>query len=156
MSITLSTPITGGAQSGVTSSSFTIVTDTAPDNNGKQVAVTAISGTGTAGMTVNSVSSPFTITATRPKSLKTLGVPNPVTGAVSQVPRNTYKVITRKGVIPLAGQAAQTMLVTTTIEVPAGSDNADPLNVRAALAAHIGALDQTSAGIGDTSVTGVI
>jgi hypothetical protein len=47
------------------------------------------------------------------------------------------------------------MIITTVIEVVAGSDTADASNVRAALSLHIGALSQQSAGIGDTSVTGI-
>jgi len=67
-----------------------------------------------------------------------------------------YKFITRKGVLPLAGQPYSTMLITTIIEVPAGADLADASNVRAALSAHFGSLSQQSAGFGDTSVTGIM
>jgi len=155
MTITVTSPITGAAQTGFTSPTYTLTGDVAPDSNGKQNAVTALGGT-QAGVTAHSVAAPFTVTAVRPKILKSLGQPNPVTGVVKNVPRNTYKVITRKGVLPLAGQPYTTMLVTTTIEVPAGSDLADASNVRAALSAHIGALTQQSAGIGDTAVSGII
>jgi hypothetical protein len=92
----------------------------------------------------------------RPKAFQALGKPNPVTGVVSRVPRNVYKIITRKGVTPLLGQPVQNMLVTTVIEVPAGSDLADPANVRAALSLHFGALAQATSGIGDTTVQGVL
>lgn len=155
MTITVSSPITGAAQTGLTSPTYTLTADTAPDNNGKQNAVTALGGTQT-GVTSHSVAAPFTITAVKPRAMKSLGQPNPVTGAIKNVPRNVYKVITRKGVLPLAGQPYQTMLVTTTIEVPAGSDLADAANVRAALSAHIGALNQQSSGIGDTAVQGIL
>lgn len=148
-------PITGGAQTGLTSPTYTFVSDVAPDANGKQVAVTALGGTQT-GVQVHSVASPFTLTFARPKAFKALGQPNPVTGRLPSVPRNTYKIITRKGVVPLAGQPAATMLVTTTIDVPAGSDSYDAANVRAALSAHIGVLNQQSAGIGDTGISGVM
>lgn len=148
-------PITGGAQTGLTSPTYTFVSDVAPDANGKQVAVTALGGTQT-GVQVHSVASPFTLTFARPKAFKALGQPNPVTGRLPSVPRNTYKIITRKGVVPLAGQPAATMLVTTTIDVPAGSDSYDAANVRAALSAHIGALNQQSAGIGDTGISGIM
>jgi hypothetical protein len=77
-------------------------------------------------------------------------------GVLSSVPYNTYKVITRKGVLPLAGQAFKNMVITTVIEVPAGSDTADPANVRAALSMHIGSLNQQSAGVGDSAIQGVI
>jgi hypothetical protein len=69
---------------------------------------------------------------------------------------NTYKVITRKGVLPLAGQSFRNMTITTIIEVPAGADTADQANVKAALAAHAGALWQQSAGVGDTLMTGTL
>jgi len=155
MTFALTTPITGAAQTGLTSPTYTHIADTAPDVNGKQVAVSALGGTQT-GVTVHSVASAFTIAFWKPKLFKFLGKPNPVTGVIASVPMNVYKCITRKGVTPLAGQPFATMLVTTIIEVPAGADTADTPNVRAALSAHIGALTQQSAGIGDTSVSGVM
>lgn len=155
MPVTLTSPITGGAQTGFTSPTYTHVIDLAPDNNGKQVAVTALGGT-QAGVTAHSVASPFTITITRPKVFRFLGKPNPVTGLVKDVPRNTYKCIVRKGVTPLANQPFSTMLITCSIDVPAGADTADAPNVRAAISAMIGSLTQVSAGLGDTSVSGVL
>lgn len=155
MAFSLTSPVTGGAQTGLTSPTYTHVADTAPDVNGKQVAVTALGGTQT-GVTAHSVASPFTTTFVRPKTFKVLGKTNPVTGLLPSVPMNSYKVITRKGVTPLAGQPFATMRVTTIIDVPAGSDAADAANVRAALSMHLGSLSQQSAGIGDTSVSGVM
>lgn len=156
MSITWASPITGSAQTGLTSPTYTNAADTSPAGNpGKQVAVSALGGTQT-GVTVHSVASPFTLNFTRPSTLRTLGQPNPVTGVVSSVPTNTYKLITRKGVLPLAGQPFKVMNITTTIDVPAGSDSADLPNVKAALSAHIGALTQQSAGIGDMTGTGTL
>lgn len=155
MTISLTSPVTGSAQTGLTSPTYTHVADVAPDVNGRQYAVTACGGTQT-GVVAHSVSAPFTTSAWKPKVSKILGNPNPVTGVISSVARNVYKVITRKGVLPLAGQPYQTMLVTTSIEVPAGSDTADAANVRAALSMHLGSLTQASAGIGDTVVSGVL
>jgi hypothetical protein len=67
-----------------------------------------------------------------------------------------YTIRVRKGVTPLSGQAAVPMQIVTSIEVPAGADAADAANVRAALSLMIGSLNQISASIGDTAVTGVI
>lgn len=150
------TPLPGATQTGFTSPTFTLLSDVAPDSNGIQHAVSALGGTQPASVDVHSVSKPFTLTAVKPKVLRTLGVPNPVTGVVSNVPRNRWKVITRKGVTPLDGQADQTMLITTTIEVPAGADLADPDNVRAGLSAHVGLLDDQSANLGDSLNNGVL
>jgi hypothetical protein len=155
MTIAITSPITGGAQTGFTAPTYTHVADTPPSINGKQVAVTALGGT-QAGVIVHAGSAPFTVSVFRPAVFRQLGKPNPTTGLISNVPKNQYKVITRKGVLPLAGQPYQTMQVTSIIEVPAGSDLADPSNVRAALSAHIGALSQQSAGVGDTAVSGLL
>jgi hypothetical protein len=81
---------------------------------------------------------------------------NAVTGLLPSVPRNTYKIIARKGVTPLSGQAAVVANATCTLDIPAGADVADAANVRALLSLLIGGLNQISASIGDTCVTGVI
>lgn len=150
-----SSPVTGAAQTGFATPTYTFVADVAPDSNGKQIAVTAVGGT-QAGVTLHSVASPFTSTFVRPKAFKSLGQPNPSTGRVVNVPRNNYKLITRKGVTPLSGQPATTALISTNFEIPAGSDLADPANLRAALSLHIGLLTQLSAELGNTVVTGVM
>lgn len=155
MTVSVSSPITGAAQTNLTTPTYTVVQDIAPAQNAKQWAVTALGGTQT-GVTVHTVASPFTVSVFRPQNPQVLKPVNPVSGVLAKVPTNTYKVITRKGVLPLAGQSYKNMLVTTTIEVPAGADTADPSNIRAALSAHIGALSQQSAGVGDTTVNGML
>jgi hypothetical protein len=156
MSIAISSPITGQAQTGLTSPTYTVVTDTAPDaSTGKQVAVTALGGTQT-GVRVHAVSDPFTITMYRPKAPKALTTPNPVTGRYGQVPKNTYGVIVRKGVNFAANQAPEVCIIRMQIDVPAGADAYDSANIRAALSAGLGALVQQSAGLGDMLVNGVI
>lgn len=155
MAFGLTSPLTGGAQTGFTAPTYTLVSDIAPDINGKQVAVSALGGT-QAGVNVHSIAAPFTITFFRPKNYKSLGKTNPVTGLLPNVPINTFKLITRKGVLPLAGQPPVPLRITTIVEMPAGSDVADPANVRAAMSAHIGSLSQQSAGMGDTVISGVV
>lgn len=156
MAITITSPVTGAAQTGLTSPTYTVVADTAPPGNpGRQVAVTALGGTQT-GVTAHAVSSPFTGNITRPASPKVLGSPNPVTGVIANVPMNTYKVITRKGVIPLAGQPVKVMSAITIVDVPAGADTADAANIRACLSFHFGLVAQQSAGFGDTTISGIL
>lgn len=156
MSLVLTTPITGGAQTGFTSPTYTIVADVAPTSAGRQYAVTAIGGTQAGVDAASTASRPFTVTLSRPATLKSLGPVDPVTGALRSVPRNTYTVILRKGVTPLAGQASVTVIGKLTLDVPAGSDLADAPNLRAALSLLVGSLNQVSAGFGDTIVSGVI
>jgi len=155
MAFAPSSPITGATQTGLTSPTYTVTTDSNPDNNGKQVYVSALGGTQT-GVLSHSVAAPFTLSMFRPKALKALAPVNPVTGVLRNVPMNTYKVITRKGVLPLAGQSYKTAVLSTELGIPAGSDLADPLSLRAAISAHIGLLSQISNELGNSVVTGTI
>lgn len=155
MAFAPTTPVTGSAQTGLTAPTYTIAADSPPDNNGKQYYVSALGGTQT-GVLAHTVASPFTLSCFRPKSLKVLAPVNPVTGVLRSVPMNTYKVITRKGVLPLAGQSHKTAMIRTELEIPAGADLADALSLRAMISAHIGLLTQISSALGDTVVTGTI
>lgn len=155
MSFAPASPLTGAIVAGLTSPTYTFVTDVAPSNNGKQFAVTALGGTQT-GVDINTVSKPFTLSFFRPAVLRGLPAANPVTGIIKSVPYNTYKMITRKGVSPAAGQSALTARVTTTIEVPAGSDTYEPEDLKAMLSLHAGALSNQASGIADTVTTGVL
>lgn len=148
-------PITGQAQTLLTSPTYSFAWDQNPDVNGKQVYVTALGGTQT-GVTIHSVSSPFTLSMFRPKSLKTLQPVNPVTGVLRNVPMNDYKIICRKGVIPLAGQAPKTAMATITLSIPAGSDSADPVNIQAMLSLLFGVTVQIPTHFATSVLTGTI
>lgn len=147
-------PVTGAPQTGLTSPTYTIVTDVAPDTNGVARAVTALGGTQT-GVEVSSTSNSFTLLATRPKVLKTLP-PLQANGQLGKVPVNTWYVSCLKGVDVLSGQPKQKMLARLQIDVPAGADVADPESVRACLSLLIGALWEQSNELGDAIVSGVI
>lgn len=155
MSISLSSPVTGGPQTGFTSPTYTVSVDTAPSASGKQWAVTAVSGAGNTPRT-HSASDPFTMTFERPATIRQAPIPNPVTGVIGNVPRNDYKARTRKGVIPVVGQNPQVMIHTGTFSVPAGADLANPVDVRAGTSLFIGALWQQSAGWGDTLLSAIL
>lgn len=154
MTMEISSPVTGAAQTGFTSPTYTLSSDVAPSHNALQWAVTALGGTQT-GVEAHSVSNPFTVTCVRPKSLATLGFPGQ-NGFYSNIRRNEYNVITRKGVTPAADQPSIPMAIKTQIPVPAGADTYDPESIRAALSLHIGALEQIASDIGDTAVSGII
>lgn len=154
MSVNLSA-ITGATVPGFTTPTYTPTADVSPSANGKQWAITAIGGT-QSGVDLNSVSKPFTVSFFRPAILKALPAANPVTGVVKNIPVNTYKMITRKGANPALNQAPQIVRITTIFEVPAGVDTYEPEDLKAAVSAHIGALNQQSSGIADTLVQGVL
>lgn len=155
MAFAPSSPVTGAAVTGFTSPTYTLTADTAPNINGKQYAVSAIGGTQT-NVDVNGVSKPFTITFFRPSVLRTLPAPNPVTGVVKNVPVNTYKLITRKGAQPGANQSNLVARITTVIEVPAGTDNYEPEDIKAMVSAHFGVGWASADGIAQTLLTGVL
>lgn len=155
MAFAPSSPITGATVTGLTSPTYTIVADVAPSNNGKQFAVTALGGTQT-GVDVNTVSKPFSLTFFRPATLRVLPQANPVTGVIKNVPVNSYKLITRKGAQPAANQNPMVARITTTIDVPAGTDTFEPEDLRAMVSAHFGVGWAQASGIADTIVSGVM
>lgn len=155
MAISPSSPVTGSAQTGLTSPTYTLVEDTPPNAHSKQWAVSALGGTQT-GVEVHSVSNPFTLTVERPASFRMLGGVNPVTGVLGSVPRNVFTVRVRKGVIPLSGQNPVPALLEAKLSVPAGADVADPESVRAALSLLLGAMSAESSDIGDSLISGVL
>jgi hypothetical protein len=155
MAFAPSTPVTGATVTGLTSPTYTIVADTPPSINGKQYAVTTLGGTQT-GVDVNTVSKPFTISFFRPQTLRVLPAANPVTGVIKNVPMNTYKLITRKGVLPASNQSAITARITTIIEIPAGSDTYEPEDIKALISSHFGTGFAQASGIADTVLTGVL
>lgn len=157
MSVSLTTPVTGGAQTGFTAPTYTIVADVAPTINGKQWAVTALGGT-QAGVRTHAPSDPFTITFERPSVLRTLSnLISGLTGLYGKVPNNVYTGIrVRKGMNIAANNVPRVGMIDMKMSIPAGADAYDAPNVRALIAAAIGSLNQVSAGLGDTAVSGVI
>lgn len=155
MSISLSSPITGGPQTGFTSPTYTVVADQAPDALSKQWYVSALGGTQT-GVTTHTASSPFTFTFRRPATFKQAGVPNPSTGVIYPSGKNVWKMICRKGTTPAANQSYVTSMVNTELSIAAGADTYDSANVRALFGFYAGCVWSISAGIGDTLVIGAM
>lgn len=155
MAFAPSSPIIGAAITGLTSPTYTLLLDNPPSPQGKQYYVSALGGTQT-GVVSHSASRPFTVSAFRPAQVQGLPAVNPVTGALPRVPMNTYKWLTRKSVIPLAGQPGRVMVITTTAEIPAGADTADAVEVAAAFSCHSGMLWAAAQGMVDTAQTGMV
>jgi hypothetical protein len=155
MTISVTSPVTGSAQTGLTSPTYTVVADVPPNAYSKQWAVTALGGTQT-NVDVHGASKPFTITFARPAQIRSAPVVNPVTGIMGNSPRNVYTVIVRKGTSPGANQNPQTMVLRCDLAVVSGADLQEPEDIRAALSLLIGALTQQSAGLGDTLVNALL
>lgn len=154
MTITVSSPITGSAQTGLTSPTYTLVAGTAPAANMRQWAVTALGGTQT-NVTTSSASAPFILRVTQPvvyKGLQAVGA----NGLLRSVPRNTLKMGCLKSVIPLTGQAPVVAQAWLVMDVPAGTTEADPNSLMAMLSCLFGWISNQSSGIGDAARTGII
>jgi hypothetical protein len=152
MAISL-TNITGGAQTGFTTPGYNVTLDSAADVNGKQWAISGLTGTQT-GVTSHSPSSPFTWTYWKPKVMKLLPAVG-VNGQYSNVPSNKSTVVVRKGVLIAANQPPRIAQCRIEFEIPAGAESYDSANVKALISAAVGALNQQSAGIGDTITSGI-
>lgn len=155
MTVSVTSPVTGGLQTGFTAPTYTVVADVPPNAYSKQYAVTALGGTQT-GVDVHGASKPFTITFSRPAQIRSAPVPNPVTGVMPNSPRNVYSVLVRKGCVPAAGQVPQVAVLRCDLQVISGTDLYEPEDVRAALSLLIGTLNQQSAGLGDTLINALL
>ncbi len=141
---------------GLTNPTYTLTEDQAPpDSNARQFVCLTLGGTQT-GVTTHSIASPFTITMFKPKALKVLGNPNPVTGVVSNVPVNVFKLIVRKGVTVLAGQPIYPAMVKAEMSIPAGADTADLPNIRAMLTCTAGVLQVNANEICNSLASGTL
>ena len=144
--------ITGSAQTGLTDPTYTVVDDTPPAVNAKQKTVTALGGT-QSGVSASTISKPFTATFYKP-NVKSLPPANPATGLRATPPNNQWNLIVRKGGECAAGVPG-TMVIRINIAVPAGMETYNAAEVRAGLSFAIGLLNEESADLGDTLVTGV-
>lgn len=154
MSYTMTGVITGTPVTGLTSPTYTLTADSAIDQNSRQSYVSALGGTQT-GVAVHSVSLPFTISVSRPRVLKILGKPN-LNGLISSVGRNVYKVLGRKGVLPLAGQPNAISLARHEYEIPAGSESADLVSLKALISLMGGFTTTNATGMADTFASGSV
>jgi hypothetical protein len=130
------------------------VDDTPPSFSSKQKTVTALGGTqGSA--TANTASSPFTATFHKPAPLKSLPAANPLTGLRASIPVNQYRLVIRKGCFVASGVPAQ-ITGRVLIDLPAGVESYNPDEVRAFTSYLVGLLNEESADLADTLLTGVL
>lgn len=154
MSASITSPVTGAAQTGFTSPTYTVVEQSSgPNAHSRQWIVTACGGT-QSGVDPHSISNPFTVTLQSPATLKGVAQPNGVTGILGQQPRNKYTMRVRKGGVPLAGQAEQIVLFEGNWFVPAGVDSAEPNSIRAVCSILGGILSADGDTIADSMTTG--
>lgn len=145
---------TGSAQTGLTSPTYTYVTDFSPDPSSRQYAVTSLGGTQT-GARASSAGDPFTLLIRRDRNYKLLPPANPVTGSYGNVPLNKTEFLCRKGVKIDAAGTIRVGNFRFISELPAGSEVNDAINIRAAISFLLGILAEESADYGDSLIAGV-
>lgn len=145
--------ITGGAQTGLTTPTFTLASDLAPDANSRQYVVTALGGTQT-GVRANTNGDPFTATV-RKAPYKALPAKNPVTGSYGNVPLNRVEILCRKGMEIDSSATLRVGNIRVIAEIPAGAEQNDPENIRALCSFAIGLLNEESQDYGDSLVAGI-
>lgn len=146
--------ITGAAQTGFTSPTYTMVSDFPPDANSKQWAVSALGGTQT-GVRAHVDGDPFTATI-RKERYKALPAKNPVNGSYGNVPMNRTELLIRKGVYIDSSNTIRVANLRIIAELPAGSQVSDAVNIRGMCSFGLGLLAEEASDYGDTLVTGVI
>lgn len=146
--------ITGAAQTGFTSPTYTLVADLAPDVNSRQWVITACGGTQT-GARISTAGDPFTITIRR-APYKARPAPNPVNGSYGNVPMNRIEVLGRKGVYIDSSQTVREARLRLIAELPAGCESSDAVNVRALVSMFLGQLAEEAADYGDSLISAVI
>ncbi|DAD52440.1 coat protein [ssRNA phage SRR5466725_1] len=136
----LTSPLTGAAQTGLTSPTFTLSADTAPTIAGKQFAISALGGTQT-NVLANTIATPFTISLFKPAKIKAVPANSLLAGIQPNWPKNQNKLITRKSVN--CTSIAQSILeIRTEFNIPAGAPVQDLVSIKSAISSHIGALQQ--------------
>jgi len=155
MTVSFSSPVTGAAITGLTTPTYTLVADQPAEANAKAYIVTALGGTQT-NVRTHSISDPFSITVWKPKVPKSLPPKNALSGAYPQVPMNSYAMIIRKGVYIDAASVLRQMTIRVMVDLAAGADAADAVNVKAALSLLGGVAFAEGQDIADLAILGVL
>lgn len=149
----LTSPVTGSAQTGFTTPTYTLTADKFPGPNGTQYAITALGGTQT-GASAQTADKPFTLSVERPVSIKTQTVNQ--NGITVSTGRNRHRILVRKGMPAVTGQPALLATGELIVSVPVGAESVSAAEIRAMLSCLIGAATQYSAALGDQVVTGTV
>lgn len=150
--INVTSPITGLAITPLVTPTYTVAADFAPNAYGKQFAVKTLGGTQT-GVSPHSIQAPFTATFSRPPVLKQIAYN--ATGTVKNIPVNSHKLIVRKGLLCLPN-VYKNGAITVVVDLPAGSESYDAVNVSALFSCAIGLLTQQAQLWRDTVSDGLL
>jgi hypothetical protein len=151
----LSSPVTGGAQAGLTSPTYTVEVDTPPSLFSKQWYVSALGGT-QVGVSAHSVQSPFTLAFFRPNVLKQATAAALSAIGLVSVPTNTYKMIVRKGVNVNSVGGKAVALLRLEYEIPANSPDIDMVELAAMFSLAFGSILQINGDVQSQVLNGSV
>jgi len=149
----LTSPVTGSAQTGFTSPTYTLTLDKFPGPNGVQYAVTALGGTQT-GATAQTADKPFTVSVERPVTVKVQTVN--ANGVTVSSGRNRHRILIRKGMPAVTGQPPLLATLELIASVPVGAESVSAAEIRAMISCMVGVATQYSAAFGDQVVSAVV
>jgi len=152
MAINLSGAVTGAAQTGLTSPTYTVASAQAPTSLGKQYIVASLGGTQT-GVEPHAGSNPFLINFVVPANYRSVQMVNSAGVGLSRG-MNVTSVKVLKGVSVDGAANKRNALFDLQCRIPPGADVYDPESIRAAISFLIGVLSNQSAGFGDTVIAG--
>jgi hypothetical protein len=155
MSFTPTSPVTGAAVTGLTSPTYTLIADQNPAVNGKQWYVSAIGGTQT-GVTTHAGSDPFTVSIYKVSNYQMVPTVTPSGSFRTSVPRNKFSMVFRKGLLPLAAMPKEPAIVRFQVDLPAGTDTADAVEIAALISLTTGLLYANATALYTSLVTNTI
>lgn len=145
---------TGGAQTNLTTPTYTYVAGVAPAANSRRYVVTTLGGTQT-NVRKHTAGDPFQMTVKR-EPYKALPAQNPVTGSYGNVPLNRTEWNFEKGLKIDSAGTIRVGRIRVIAELPAGSESNDSINIEALTSMAVGTLSEESADVGESLISGVI
>jgi hypothetical protein len=146
--------ITGVNIAALSSAVFTVVAAQAPESNAVRGLLTALTSGTAANVRYHAVSDPFDFTVWAPKAPRSLPAQNPVTGIRPAIPSNNHSIVLRKGLKPASDVAAIPSMFKFSMDIPAGAESYDPVQIAAALSSMAGLLNAKAASLYDNALTG--
>jgi len=146
--------ITGATVTGLTSPTYTLAADLAPDSNSRQYYVSAVGGTQT-NVRAHTAGDPF-MAVVRRTPYRSRPNANPINGAYPNVPMNKIEILARKGLFIDSNETVRNGNLRLVAELPAGSALNDAVNIKALVSFLIGLLTEESDDYADSLIKGVV
>jgi len=152
--INLSGPTTATTAGLLTAATYSFIPDMANDARSKVYVVSAIGGT-QPGVNAHTADLPKLIVFKKPANWAVLGGYSATTGRWARVPKNTFRVVGKIGVLVAAGQT-EIMTLGLDIPIPAGALSYDQANTEAGIVMFLQGIINQLPGFIATTKTGLM